>query len=53
MMGSWGISGHPVCPPDDKCKPKQIEGTNDSPERNDDQDDDLEAGEEVSQIILN
>jgi len=21
-MGSWGISGHPDCPPDDRCKPE-------------------------------
>jgi len=22
MMGSWGISDHPDCPPDDRCKPE-------------------------------
>jgi len=48
MMGSWGISGHPDCPPNDRCKPEWMGGTYDPPERNDDQDDDLKAGEEVS-----
>ena len=47
-MGSWGSSGHPDCPPDDRCKPEQMGRTNEPPERNDDQDDDLKAGEEVS-----
>jgi len=22
MTGSWGISGHPHCPPNDRCKPE-------------------------------
>jgi hypothetical protein len=50
MMGSWGISDHPDCPPNDRCKPEDMGGTNDPPERNEDQDDDLKAGEEVSTI---
>ena len=47
MMGSWGISGHSDCPQMTDANPNRW-GNNDPPERNDDQDDDLKAREEVS-----
>jgi len=51
MIGSWGSSGPPHRPPNDRCKPEQMGGTYDPPERNDDQNDDLKAGEEVSPFL--
>ena len=46
MGSSWGISNRPDCPQMTDVNQNR-RGTDDPPEKNDDQDDDLKVGEEV------